>query len=73
MTRGHGGFAALNVTGNRAVALLLRSPLHPLVSGRIALITVTGRAPVGGFVEVEATASEATARCGDEVVAECRT
>jgi hypothetical protein len=30
-------------------------------------------APVGEFVEVEATPSGATARCGGEVVAECRT
>jgi acyl-coenzyme A thioesterase PaaI-like protein len=28
--------------------------------------------PVGEFVEIEASASEATARLGDEVVAECR-
>ena len=33
------------------------------------------RAParVGEFVEIEATSSGATARCGGEVVAECRT
>ena len=43
MPEGHGGFAVLNRTGNQAVKLLLRSPLHPLVSGRLVLITVTGR------------------------------
>ena len=43
MPEGHAPFALWNRTGNRAVALLLRSPLHPLVSSRIALITVTGR------------------------------
>jgi hypothetical protein len=30
-------------------------------------------APVGEFVEIEATPDRATARCGGEVVAECRT
>lgn len=40
---GHGAFALWNRSGNRAVALLLRSPLHPLVSRRLTLITVTGR------------------------------
>jgi hypothetical protein len=34
---------------------------------------VTGRAPVGEFVDIEATASGATASCGGEVIAECRT
>lgn len=43
MPEGHAPFAVWNRTGNHAVALLLRSPLHPLVSGRMALITVTGR------------------------------
>lgn len=36
-------FAVWNRTGNRLVAAMLRSPLHPLVSRRLALITVTGR------------------------------
>jgi hypothetical protein len=36
-------FAVFNLTGNRAIRTLLRSPLHPVVSGRLALITVTGR------------------------------
>jgi F420H(2)-dependent quinone reductase len=40
---GHAPFAWWNRSGNRVVALLLRSPLHPLVSRQLALITVTGR------------------------------
>lgn len=40
---GHAPFALWNRSGNRLVASLLRSPLHPLCSGRLALITVTGR------------------------------
>jgi hypothetical protein len=40
---GHGPFALWNRSGNRLVAGLLRSPLHALVSGRLMLITVTGR------------------------------
>ena len=43
MPRGHAPFAVLNSSGNRAIALLLRSPLHGVASGRLALITVTGR------------------------------
>jgi F420H(2)-dependent quinone reductase len=43
MPEGHAPFAVWNRTGNRAVALLLRSPLHSLVSRQLALITVTGR------------------------------
>jgi hypothetical protein len=43
MPEGHAPFALWNRTGNRAVALLLRSPLHPIVSRQLALITVTGR------------------------------
>ena len=43
MPEGHAPFAIWNRTGNRAVAVLLRSPLHPLLSGRLALISVTGR------------------------------
>lgn len=43
MPEGHAPFAVWNRTGNRVVALLLRSPLHPLVSRQLALITVTGR------------------------------
>jgi F420H(2)-dependent quinone reductase len=40
---GHAPFALWNRSGNRLVALLLRSRLHPLVSRRLTLITVTGR------------------------------
>lgn len=41
---GHAAFAVLNRTGNRVVRGLLRAPgLHRLLSGRMALITVTGR------------------------------
>jgi hypothetical protein len=40
---GHAPFAVLNRTGNRALALVLRTPLHPIFSGQLALITVTGR------------------------------
>ena len=43
MPEGHAPFALRNRTGNRAVPLLLRRPLHPLVSRQLALITVTGR------------------------------
>jgi hypothetical protein len=43
MPPGHGPFAVFNRTVNPALAALLRTPLHPLVSGRLALITVTGR------------------------------
>jgi hypothetical protein len=43
MATGHGRFAFLNRTGNVLVRGVLRSPLHPLISGRFALITVTGR------------------------------
>jgi len=40
---GHAPFKIWNRTGNRAVALLLRSPLHALLSRQLLLITVTGR------------------------------
>ncbi|MEA2373659.1 MAG: hypothetical protein QOD53_122 [Thermoleophilaceae bacterium] len=43
MPAGHAPFAIVNITGNRVVRMLLRSPAHGLVSGRLALITVTGR------------------------------
>ena len=43
MPQGHAPFAVWNRTGNRAVALLLRSPLRRLLSAQLALITVTGR------------------------------
>ncbi len=43
MPAGHAPFAMWNRSGNRVVALLLRSRLHSLVSRRLTLITVTGR------------------------------
>jgi hypothetical protein len=43
MPAGHAPFALWNRSGNRAVVLLLRSRLHPLVSRQLTLITVTGR------------------------------
>jgi hypothetical protein len=43
MPTGHAPFALWNRSGNQVVGLLLRSPLHPLVSRQLALITVTGR------------------------------
>jgi F420H(2)-dependent quinone reductase len=43
MPEGHTPFAILNRSGNHAIAAVLRSPLHGLASGRLALITVTGR------------------------------
>jgi F420H(2)-dependent quinone reductase len=42
-TTGHGRFAVLNRTGNPLVRLVLRSPFHSLLSGNLALITITGR------------------------------
>jgi F420H(2)-dependent quinone reductase len=39
----HTPFAVFNRTGNPLIASVLRSPLHPILSGRLALITVTGR------------------------------
>jgi hypothetical protein len=43
MPAGHAPFAIWNRSGNRAIAPLLRSRLHPLVSRQLTLITVTGR------------------------------
>ena len=43
MPASHTPFAVFNRTANPLIALLLRSPLHPLVSRRLTLITVTGR------------------------------
>jgi hypothetical protein len=40
---GHAPFAVFNRTGNVAIRALLESPLHGLASGRLALISVTGR------------------------------
>lgn len=41
--QGHAPFALFNRTVNPAVRAVLSSPLHPLLSRRLALITVTGR------------------------------
>jgi deazaflavin-dependent oxidoreductase (nitroreductase family) len=43
VAEGHGRFAFLNHTGNPVLKALLRSPLHGVADGRLALITVTGR------------------------------
>jgi hypothetical protein len=40
---GHGRFAVVNRTANPLVKAILRSPLHPLVSRHMALVSVTGR------------------------------
>ena len=39
----HAPFALFNRTANPVVGAVLSSPLHPLLSGGLALITVTGR------------------------------
>lgn len=41
--QGHAPFAVFNRTANPAVTAVLSSPLHPLLSRRLALITVAGR------------------------------
>jgi len=43
MPAGHRRFAVFNHTLNPLVTALLRSPFHRALSGRLALITVTGR------------------------------
>lgn len=43
MTEGHAQFAVFNRTANPAVKAILSSPLDPLLSRNLALITVTGR------------------------------
>jgi deazaflavin-dependent oxidoreductase (nitroreductase family) len=43
VTDPHRRFAVLNRTGNPVVRGVLRSPAHRLLSGNLALITVTGR------------------------------
>ena len=45
-----------------------------LAGGRVNQVQVDVKraVPVGEFVEVEASAVRATARCGEELVAECR-
>jgi hypothetical protein len=41
--QGRTAFLAMNRTMNPALAMVLRSPAHRLASGRLALITYTGR------------------------------
>jgi hypothetical protein len=41
--QGHAPFVAMNRTVNVGLRALLRSPAHRLASGRLALITYTGR------------------------------
>ena len=41
--KGHGPFAVMNRAVNPALRALLRSPGHRLASGRLALLTYTGR------------------------------
>ena len=43
MPEGHAPFAVFNRTANPFVSAVLRSPLHPLLSRSLALITITGR------------------------------
>src|SRR3954468_2811454 len=43
MVQGRRPFLAMNRTMNPALAMVLRSPVHRLASGRLALITYTGR------------------------------
>ena len=43
MARGHGPFAVMNRTMNPVLMGVLRSRVHGLASGRLALITYTGR------------------------------
>lgn len=49
MPRPHAPFAVYNRTVNPVVRLVLRSPLHRALSGRLALITVTGRSSGNGY------------------------
>jgi hypothetical protein len=42
MPQGHAPFAVFNRTANPVVRAVLSSPLHPLLSRGLALITVTG-------------------------------
>jgi hypothetical protein len=43
MRNGHLPFALMNASVNRVVRVILRSRWHRLLSGRLLLITVTGR------------------------------
>jgi F420H(2)-dependent quinone reductase len=47
--RGHARFAVLNRTANPLVRAVLGSPLHPLLSSSLALITVTGHKTGDGY------------------------
>ena len=42
VSRGHAPFAVFNRTANPVLRVILSSPLHPLLSRGLALITVTG-------------------------------
>jgi hypothetical protein len=43
MPEGHGQFAVYNHTVNHAVKAILRSPAHGMLSGKLLVMTVTGR------------------------------
>jgi F420H(2)-dependent quinone reductase len=43
MPKGHTQFAIYNRTVNHAVKAILRSPAHSALSGRLVVMTVTGR------------------------------
>jgi len=47
--RGRGPFLAMNRTVNPILGAILRSPVHRLASGRLALITYTGRRSGGQY------------------------
>jgi deazaflavin-dependent oxidoreductase (nitroreductase family) len=49
VSAGHTPFAVFNHTANPLVRGILSSPLHPLVSRGLALITVTGRRTGRGY------------------------
>ena len=55
------------------VTALVEGMLRAGGDAREVRVELTGTAPVGEFVEIEASESAAVARCGGEVVAECRT
>ena len=62
--------------GGDAHAGILFTALHEAMAfagGEARALELRGHAPVGSFVELEATPERATARVGGEVVAECRT
>jgi hypothetical protein len=40
---GHAAFALWNRSGNQLIRMLLLSPVHRVISGQLALISVTGR------------------------------